>query len=295
MFPQALAVKRTNISTILTVDERMRVDAAGGGSYRAYHRTEAAEILRDVRSQRTSAILVSVRYYETKGWDEVSRMIREIPRVPTVAILTEQTEQTPEALLRLGRDGVRHVVDVRLPDGWNELRDLLSEECGDAVEDAVVKRLRKQSREMNDECWVFFQTLFRTSRYVASIRELAEHLEILPSTLMSRFYRVGLPTPKRYLATMRLVRAAYLFENAGFSIANVANHLDYSSPQSFGRHIRKTMRMTALEFRHQYDGTQMLDLFEQKLISPYNGIFEQFRPLSAGCYWKEKTTRPRLG
>ena len=40
---------------------------------------------------------------------------------------------------------------------------------------------------------------------------------------MSRFFRANLPAPKRYLALARLVRAAHLFENHGFSIANVSN------------------------------------------------------------------------
>jgi len=87
----------------------------------------------------------------------------------------------------------------------------------------------------------FFQTLFRCSPRVATVRRLSAALHVLPSTLMSRFFRAGLPAPKRYLAMARLVRAAHLFESRGFSVANVANHLDYSSPQSFGRHVRVLM------------------------------------------------------
>ena len=37
-------------------------------------------------------------------------------------------------------------------------------------------------------------------------------------------------------------------------MANVSNHLDYSSPQSFGRHVRTILRITAVEFRQRYDG-----------------------------------------
>ena len=64
----------------------------------------------------------------------------------------------------------------------------------------------------------------------------------------------------------RLVRAARLFENPGFSVANVANHLDYSSPQSFGRHVRTIMHMTAVQFRERYDGEGMLQHFRQTLV-----------------------------
>jgi len=79
----------------------------------------------------------------------------------------------------------------------------------------------------------------------------------------------------------RLVRAARLFENPGFSVANVANHLDYSSPQSFGRHVRSLLGMTAVEFRRQYDGASMLLYFREKLVLPHLGELRRLKPLTA--------------
>jgi AraC-like DNA-binding protein len=78
----------------------------------------------------------------------------------------------------------------------------------------------------------------------------------------------------------RLVRAAHLFENRGFSVANVANHLEYSSPQSFGRHVRTILRVTAVEFRDRYDGAGMLDRFREELVLPYAGALRRLSPLA---------------
>ena len=97
---------------------------------------------------------------------------------------------------------------------------------------------------------------------------------------MSRFFRAGLPAPKRYLAVARLVRAARLFENPGFSVANIANHLDYSSPQSFGRHVRSVLGLTAVEFRRHYDGAAMLLHFREALVLPYSDALRSLKPLS---------------
>jgi AraC-like DNA-binding protein len=97
---------------------------------------------------------------------------------------------------------------------------------------------------------------------------------------MSRFFRAKLPAPKRYLAMARLVRAAQLFENPGLSVANVANRLDYSSPQSFGRHVRGLIRLTAVEFRQQFDGEGMLHQFRSELVLPYLVVFRNFSPFS---------------
>jgi hypothetical protein len=113
---------------------------------------------------------------------------------------------------------------------------------------------------------------------------------------MSRFFRAGAPTPKRYLAMARLVRAARLFENAGFSIANVANHLDYSSPQSFGRHVRTLLQITAGEFRERYDGARMFDRFRTDLVLPYAEVLRTLRPLTPPAGWTGGTRRgPKAG
>jgi AraC-like DNA-binding protein len=93
----------------------------------------------------------------------------------------------------------------------------------------------------------------------------------------------------------RLVRAARLFENSGFSIANVANHLDYSSPQSFGRHVRTLLRMTAGDFRHRYDGMGMFDRFRAELVLPYLSVLRSLRPLTAPPGWTAPPQRHKDG
>lgn len=277
--PSHIPVARL-VSTILTPDERSRVDAAGVGVYQTQHRSRVDQLVWDIREHGARAIVVSVRYCEEE--ENLGLMVREIPRIPTIALLSRITDRTPAVLLRLGKHGVRKVVDVRSPQGWNELRTYLSEQFTDAFEHIALRRLHVAAPAMTDECFTFFEMLFRASRTIPSVRLLARQMQLLPSTLMSRFFRVGLPAPKRYLSAVRLVRAAYLFENHGFSIANVANHLEYSSPQSFGRHVRTMMGMTAVEFRTAYSGERMLQQFERDLITPYVRILEEFEPLSLG-------------
>jgi AraC-like DNA-binding protein len=276
--------REIGISTILSVEDQARVDAAGLGIYRARHRRAVREVIQDVRKDVAKAVVISADGYGTQAQGYVSALIRQIPRVPAIALLTSERNARPEVLLQLGRLGIRDVVDFRKPAGWSRLRDLIAQEEADELKGILLGRLRRYEKSVTKECWQFLETLVEMSRRVSSVRRLAASLEILPSTLMSRFFRAGLPAPKRYLAVVRLVRAAFLFENQGFSIANVANHLDYSSPQSFGRHIRAWTKITALEFRRRYRGEEMLDLFEEELILPYSTILARFMPLSNARY-----------
>ena len=153
-------------------------------------------------------------------------MVREFPRIPAVALLSEFETRTPHAVLTLGQCGIRRLVDVRLPAGWRELRGAIMADAGDTSQRGVLGQLAVDLSGVPDDCWRFFETIFTCSPRISTVRLLARHLEVRPSTMMSRFFRAGVPTPKRYLAMARLVRAARLFENSGFSIANVANHLD---------------------------------------------------------------------
>lgn len=268
------------IATMLTPNERIRVDAAGEGSYQAIHRDSVAELVQDLKSNRVSAVVMSVTRCDQGARASVAALVREFPRVPTVALLTQLDRTTPHAMLSLGSTGVRQLVDVRDADGWRELRAYLLSASGEDIQRKALGQLAMDLSGVSYDCWRFFEALYIAPPRVSTVRALARRLDVLPSTLMSRFFRARLPAPKQYLATARLVRAARLFENPGFSVANVANHLDYSSPQSFGRHVRTLMQMTAVEFRDRYDGEGMLEHFRQVLIVPYALQLRQLRPLT---------------
>jgi AraC-like DNA-binding protein len=284
--PQQMPVRPASaVATVLHPSERARVDAAGDGVYRAIHRQTLDEVVHDLRSQRVRALIVSVARCGPAECSHLARLVREFPRVPAIALLSRIEPATPQAVLSLGQCGVRELVDVREGGGWTALRAALT---GDQGEDIVRLALGALSLDLigvPDDCWRFFEAVFRSPIECATVRSLAVRLEVLPSTLMSRFFRARLPAPKRYLAYARLIHAARAFENPGLSIANVANHLEYSSPQSFGRHVRTLFGVSALEFRARYDGEGMLQRFREELVLPFAGILRRFYPLSKGTRW----------
>jgi len=267
------------VATMLDPAERARVDAAGVGVYRALHRDSLDDVFRDLRERPIGAVLVSVCRCADRDTAKLARLVREFPRVPAVALLTQLEQQTPRAVLALGRSGIRAIVDVRQPTGWRELRAVLAEGRGDDIQRLALARIADDLPNAPADCQQFFELVFRP-RSIGTVRALSRALGILPSTLMSRFFRARLPAPKRYLATARLVRAARLLENPGLSVASVANHLDYSSPQSFGRHVRTMMRLSAVEFRERYDGEGMLRRFREELVIPHARVLREFSPLT---------------
>lgn len=280
--PRAL----TPVATMLMPGERSRVDAAGEGFYRTVHRDSIDDLIGDLRAQRVCAVVVSVT--RCGGEDDASRfgrIVREFPRIPAVALLTQFEAGTPQAVLSLGQSGVRALVDVRQPGGWRELREVLMHDRTRDIEKIALAQLSLDLAGAPNDCWKFFETIFQPGLRTSTVRMLSTELRVVPSTLMSRFFRAHLPAPKRYLAMARLTHAARVFENPGLSVANVANHLEYSSPQSFGRHVRTLLSITALEFRHRYDGEGMLHRFREELVLPYATTLRTFSPLTENLRW----------
>ena len=287
---QATNVNLVPISTLLTLAERQRVDVAGEGYYRTLHRDNVEDLIQDLKTQRIQAILVSVTCAAAHA-SRVASLVREFPRIPAVALLSELDPKTPHAVLALGRSGIRRLVDVRSANGWRELRGALMADNGENGQRDALSQLAIDLAGVPDDCWTFFETLFTCSPRIGNVRLLAKNLDVLPSTMMSRFFRAGVPAPKRYLAMTRLVRAAHLFENAGFSVTNVANHLDYSSPQSFGRHIKAVLDITAGEFRSRYDGPGMFKRFRSEMIVPYLIALRELHPIRIPAGWTRQPIR----
>lgn len=273
------------VSTMLSPTERARVDAASRGLYDLVHRDSLDDVLKDVRERRAGAVVFSVARYGILPTSRIATIVREFPQVPAIALLTSTEEHTPLATLSLGHLGVRTLVDARAPRGWSDLRDILMAERSSDLERDVLAQLALDLAGATRDCWRFFELLFSAAPRMLVVRQVATELGVLPSTLLSRFFRARLPAPKRYLSLARLIRAAKLFENAGFSVAGVANHLEYSSPQSFGRHVRTVMNMSPVQFRRTFDAEKMTTFFREELVLPYREALRTFSPVAARPPW----------
>lgn len=286
-----LAGTGSAVVTFVTPSERQRVDALTGGSCIAVHRENLEQVLRDLRTQRVAAVIVSVSRYEQQYAPSVARMVREFPRVPAVALLTSAESRAPAALLSLGQHGVRTLVDARDASGWRTLRSIVTTERADDIDTHAISTLRRDLDGAPTSCVRFFDTLFTIPRTLTTVQALARHLGVVPTTFMSRFVRQGIPTPKRYLAAARLVRAAHLLENPGFSITQVAFLMEYSSPQSFSRHVTGVLQLGAAEFRRTHTGESMLQHMRDALVLPYRERFRGFDPFAAPPQWMVRPER----
>lgn len=266
------------LAAVLLPGERSRVEAAGTGHFAIVHRDNVCDAIRVVRERPVDALVVSVHQCRPDHVEEIAQFVRRFPSVPAVAFVSHHDARATEMLLRLGASGVRQVVDVTGPAGWTRLRQLVNEPVSRSAA-RIQGPLLAGLEDLPPDARLFLEVLVRLAPDTATVRQLSARLRIRPSTLMSRFARARLPSPKSYLAAMRLLHAAQMLEDAGLSIADVAHRLDYSSPQSFGRHVRSLLGITSSEFRRRFSFPVALRRFIELMIRPYAHVWAGFHPL----------------
>ena len=275
---------RAAVATWLTPRERIQVDAAKPDAIQTRHRSNVRALRDDIETGEAAGALVSTALLHATDARELGALIRACPETPIVGLVSDaDEEQALAAALLLGRAGVDVLIDCRRPDGWRMLRDAMSSDC---VRDAFMQEaLRVIFRDLGvadgncpEGCARFFAAIFQPRATTA--KTIAAQLGVVPSTLTSRFFRAGLPSPKRYATFARLVWAAHFVETTDASYRAIAYRLGASSPQSFGRTLRTFLGMTATEFRAAFTGRGMLDHFRACLIGPHVDALRGFDPLS---------------
>lgn len=266
------------VATVVPPAERTRLDAAAHGSFATVHAETVPEVIRAVRERSVDAVLVSPAYLPRDQVPGLASLVQGFPGLPTVAVLSRHDALSSQRLLELGASGISRLVDLSGRDGWRRLRELVAEPDSPTAA-KMLARIIPALESPTPGSRLFFHTLVRLAPTVGTVRALARRLDVRPSTFMSRFFRANLPSPKRYLAATRLVYASALFESRGLSIADVAYRLAYSSPQSFGRHVRASSGMTAGAYRLNRTFEEALEDFCRRLIVPYRPIFRAFHPL----------------
>jgi AraC-like DNA-binding protein len=272
------------VATWLTPRERIQVDAAKPEAVRTRHRSDVRGLREDIETGEAAAAVVSAALVHTAEARELGALIRACPESPIVALVSDADEaQALSGALLLGRAGVDVLIDCRRPDGWQLLRNAMSAEhtsegfMHDAVR-IILSDLGADRGECSEGCARFFLTILEPR--ATSAKGIAARLGVVSSTLMSRFFRAGLPSPKRYATFARLVWAAHFADSTGASYRAIAYRLGASSSQSFGRTLRTFLGMTATEFRGAFTRRTMLDHFRAQLIAPYLDTLKRFDPLS---------------
>jgi AraC-like DNA-binding protein len=271
------------VCAVVGPQERDRLDAAADGCFTTLHTGSVRQARRVARQRRVDALVVSAHLCRGDELPAVTQFVDEFPTIVTVALVSRHDAAVSETLVRLGANGVRLVVDCTSRAGWHQLRALVAHLASPSVVQ-ILERLRPALVDLSADMRAFLEALARLAPDLTKVGGLARRVHVSSFTLASRFRRARLPSPKAYLAGMRLVHAAHLFANPGLSVAEVAHRLGCSSAQALRRHLQVTLGLTPSAFRRRFPFAVALDGFVASLITPYRETLRTFRPLNAGLW-----------
>lgn len=154
----------------------------------------------------------------------------------------------------------------------------LYEPARESIEAEALHLLADDLEGAHEDCWRFMRAVWSPARYTR-LNELANDCAVAPSTLACRFWRAGLPSPKAFILSAMLTRAARMFERPHVRVFDVAYDLGYSGPSSFARTVRLATGLAPYDFRARYDGSAMLARFREELVLPYRTQMLMLAPL----------------
>ena len=289
---------RARVGTWLAPRERGRVDVAAGALADFTHRDTVHALRGDLITGRVDAAIVSASTLRRADVPALAAIVRDFPGTPVIGFVCDADEsQALAGTLACGHAGVRHVVDARTAGGWSELRTACdAHRLPDTFVQRAVRDLTHNATAEGEAYCTAGWTQFLATAFaprVSSAKQVAASLGVCCSTLTSRFYRAGLPSPKRSIAGARLVWTARLAETPGLPLRAIAHRLDASSPQSFGRTVRTMIGVSAGTFRRQFTGESMLARYATDLIEPYRDVLRTFDPLTMSQAEREQASRKR--
>ena len=283
---------RPRVSASLAPRERGPVAAVAGGAATLAHRETLTEVAEDVAHGRADAVLVSAARLTAADRRALSACVRGHPAVAFAGIVTAEADERRALVAAhlLGEAGVPALLDCRGPGGWTALRGAFApRRLADAFRRACVASvlaevwgddaIRRAERGPEYAGLArFFALAFVPGETQA--RRVAARLGVCAPTLVCRFYRDGLPSPKQYVDGARLVWAAHLGEAPGLTVQAVADQVNASAPQAFARSVRRLTGQSVGAFRRAHTRAEMLTRFRAALVAPYRDQLRTCDPLA---------------
>jgi len=163
------------------------------------------------------------------------------------------------------------------------------------IETQALAALALDLQGSSPDCLKFFAALFASHDPILKVRRAFASEGVLESTLQSRFGRASLPSPKQYVDQAILVRLrGAAAAHPQWSFARLSAEFGASSPQSFGRFIRRVTGETSTEWLGQSTPEEELESFRASLILPYVETLRSFHPFDRSADRKPPLKRKTI-
>jgi len=199
---------------------------------------------------------------------EIERLRVLFPSLPLI-LYTTLTPETAAVLLVLGQRGIQHVVFSRYDDHPSRLREVLGQEEARSSSRQLLDELASALAPLPSELrWVLEEAL-RSPGEVQTVGQVAARARVDRRTCERWFTRIGLPSPRCFLAAARVLYAHRLLQDPGFTVEDVAQRLGYAQAKTLQLHARAYLGLTAGEMRLSLTPEEAVTRVVQRFLTPH--------------------------
>src|SRR5881409_2771853 len=225
-----------------------RLRRAAPARFALAHASTWETALATIRARPVELAVVDPLLSGTASAKEIEQLRHLFPSLPLI-LYTALTPPTAGVLLALGQQGVRHVVFARYDDHPGHLRHVLVAEEARATSQQLLEQFAWALATLPSELRWVLEEVLRAPAEVQSVQQVAARARVDRRTFERWFTRVGLPSPRHFLAAARVLYAHRLLQDPGFTIDDVAVRLGYAQTKTLQLHARTYLGLTAGEMR----------------------------------------------
>ncbi len=245
----------------------LKLRRAAAGQFEFLRATSWGEALAAIRSRPVELAVVDPLLAGEAHGQEIERLRILFPSLPLI-LYTSLTPPVALVLLTLGQRGIRHVVFARFDDHPSRLRDVLTQEGARSASQQLLDQLADALAPLPGELrWVLEEAL-RAPGEVQTVQQVAARARVDRRTCERWFMRVGLPSPRHFLAAARVLYAHRLLQDPGFTVEDVAQRLGYAQVKTLQQHARTYLGLTAGEMRLSLGADEALERVVRRFLRP---------------------------
>src|SRR5216110_2524827 len=219
-----------------------------GGRFSVVQTATWDDVLTVIRGRPVELAVVDPLLSGDARSQEIERLRVLFPSLPLI-LYTSLTPQTATVLLALGQRGIRHVVFSRYDDHPAHLRHVLAQEEARSTSQQLLDQFAWALSPLPSELRWVLEEVLRSPAEVQTVQQVAARARVDRRTFERWFMRVGLPSPRHFLAAARVLYAHRLLQDPGFTIEDVAVRLGYAQTKTLQLHARTYLGLTAGEMR----------------------------------------------
>jgi len=196
-------------------------------------------------------------------WDDALATIRTRPVElavvdPLLALYTTLSPAVAAVLLGLGQSGIDRVVFARYDDHPARLREVLAAEEARSTSHRLREQLAWMLAPLPSELRWVLEEVLRSPAELQTVQDVAARARVDRRTFERWFLRLGLRSPRHFLAAARVLHAHRLLQDPGFTVDDVAQRLGYAQTKTLQLHARAYLGLTLGEMRDALDATEAL-------------------------------------